>query len=132
MTSTTTASRTTATPYGPASQPTVMPVPAAATAITMAAVGDTRPAGIGFPGFAAWSVAASTMSLSVPMDVWRAVIDAPRATAVVPMPPAIRATAATTTPSSSDGKGCDSRTNLATAAASPRDRAVASDVDDLV
>src|SRR4051794_622162 len=132
MTSTTTASRTTAPPNTPASQPTMIPAPAATTAMTVAAVGDTRPLGIGFPGFVARSAGASTISLSAPMDACSAVIETPRATAVLPSPPAIRATAATTTPSSSDGKGCDSRTNPATTAAGPRDRASRSDVDDLV
>src|SRR3954464_1245040 len=132
MTSTTPASRTTAAPNAPASQPPTIPAAAAPTAMTVAAARETKPLGIGFPGFVARSAGASTMSLSAPMEAWSAVIETPRATAVLPSPPAIRATAATTTPSSSDGKGCDSRTNPATTAAGPRDRASRSDVDDLV
>ena len=39
--------------------------------------GDTRPAGIGLPGLRPRSRGASTRSLSVPIETWRAVIDDP-------------------------------------------------------
>src|SRR3954467_134515 len=132
MASTMTARSTTALPKGPASQPTTRPAPPATTAIVAAAERETRPAGIGLPGFAAPSAGASTMSFRVPIEAWSAVIDTPSAIAVPVSAPAISATAATTMPSSKDGKGCDSRTNPATTAAGPPDRAGSSDVDDLV
>src|SRR3954468_11594682 len=132
MLSTTTARSTPPPPNGPASQPTTMPPPPATTAIVAAAERDTRPAGIGFPDFAAPSAGASTMSFRVPIEAWSAVIDRPSAAAVPVSAPAMSATPATTTPSSKDGKGCDSRTNPAATAAGPPDRAGRSDVDDLV
>ena len=66
------------------------------------------------------------MSLSAPIDTWSAVIDSPRLSARAGSAPAAIATAATTTPSSSDGNGWTSRMNAAARARGP------SDVDELV
>ena len=90
--------------------------------------GETRPAGIGLPGLRPASRGASTMSLSDPIETWRAVIDDARGG---PRSPRRRrrsgATAATTTPSSrrrerdgsaGPGRRVDGRSG-------PRDRAAA-------
>src|SRR4029079_12763733 len=70
-----TASATVAAPDGTA---TPTPRRAAAAAIPFAAVGETRPAGIGLPGLRPASLGASIPSLSAPTGHWSRITDSPR------------------------------------------------------
>src|SRR6187401_1791059 len=106
-------------------------------ATAQAWVTDTRPPGIGLAGVRPRSRGASTMSLSDPIEVWRAVIATPRRTAVITSAPASIATTPTTRPSSRHGKGWVSRISAPSRSVGPGrppwpTPAAGSDVDDLV
>ena len=95
----------------------------AATATAQAWPGDTRPAGIGLPGLRPRSRGASTMSLSDPIETWRAVIATPSRSAVIASAPATMATAPATSAVEQTGK----RMGEADQAAKPVDAVGAAD-----
>src|SRR5205809_4254754 len=125
MARTTAASATGQAPDGALS---TSPRTAAAMTTTRASADGTSPVGIGLPGLWPASWGASTTSLSDPIDACRAVIATPSRRAIGGSAPATVATAATTRPSSRDGKGWVRRIRPPTRAAAGS----ASDVDDLV
>src|SRR6478672_12067450 len=84
------------------------------TATARAAAVETRPAGIGLPGFRPASNGASTRSLTVPIPSWRSVIASPIRSATSGAPPATRAIAPLTRPSRIEGNGCPRRSHPTT------------------